>query len=399
MPQAKIKKMDKVKFSVVFNRKKQLNAQGKALIQIECYLKGKRKYFSTGIYIAPNQWNDKTQTIKNNAPNYIFLNQQIKDKITAFERYELQKITAGKTFTLEMLHEAQKSENQSFYEFMRLEIQTNPRTTQGTKKDQLQTLTLLQKFRKELNFEDVNFEVLHDFEKWARNYTFANGKKYAQNTLFKHFKNIRTFVNLAINKELVSQEKYPFRRFQVRQESTERTFLTPQEIDIFSETTPKNHAQEVAKDLYLFALYTGLRFSDVINLQPTEIKKINGVAWLEKKTQKTGEPIKIPLSSLFGGKPLEIIRKYNQVGAKNIFPKISNGKINEELKNFCQECNLLKNITFHTARHTTATFLLHKGVNIFIVQKLLGHRKISTTQIYTHLIEETILNELNAVNF
>lgn len=51
------------------------------------------------------------------------------------------------------------------------------------------------------------------------------------------------------------------------------------------------------------------------------------------------------------------------------------------------------------ARHTTATYLLYKGVSITTVQKILGHKKLATTQIYGHIMDTTIENELKAVNF
>jgi len=48
-----------VEYRFVFNRKNKLNKNGQALIQLETYLNGKRKYFSTGIYITPDQWDKK----------------------------------------------------------------------------------------------------------------------------------------------------------------------------------------------------------------------------------------------------------------------------------------------------------------------------------------------------
>ena len=53
-----------------------------------------------------------------------------------------------------------------------------------------------------------------------------------------------------------------------------------------------------------------------------------------------------------------------------------------------------KLVTFHTARHTTATYLLYKGVSLAVVQKILGHTKISTTQIYAKVMDKTTENEL-----
>ena len=45
--------MEKVIYNLVFNRKKRLNAEGKALIQVEAYLNRQKKYFSTKIYVKP----------------------------------------------------------------------------------------------------------------------------------------------------------------------------------------------------------------------------------------------------------------------------------------------------------------------------------------------------------
>lgn len=53
---------------------------------------------------------------------------------------------------------------------------------------------------------------------------------------------------------------------------------------------------------------------------------------------------------------------------------------------------LLLNI--HIARHTNATLLIYNGVNITTVQKLLGHRNVSTTQIYSEIMKETIVKDL-----
>ena len=55
---------------------------------------------------------------------------------------------------------------------------------------------------------------------------------------------------------------------------------------------------------------------------------------------------------------------------------------------------LQKKISFHTARHTNATLLIYNGVNITTVQKLLGHKSVKTTQIYTNIMDMTIVHDL-----
>lgn len=51
-------------------------------------------------------------------------------------------------------------------------------------------------------------------------------------------------------------------------------------------------------------------------------------------------------------------------------------------------------ISFHTARHTNATLLIYNGVNITTVQKLLGHKSVKTTQVYTNIMDMTIVHDL-----
>ena len=57
--------MKKIKYRIVYNRKKRLDSQGKALVQVEAYLLGKKAYFSTHIYIKPDQWNSRKSIICN----------------------------------------------------------------------------------------------------------------------------------------------------------------------------------------------------------------------------------------------------------------------------------------------------------------------------------------------
>ena len=51
--------MDKIIYSLVYNRKKSLNKKGMALVQVEAYLNRKKKYFSTKVYLSPDQWDFK----------------------------------------------------------------------------------------------------------------------------------------------------------------------------------------------------------------------------------------------------------------------------------------------------------------------------------------------------
>ena len=99
--------MEKVIYNLVFNRKKRLNAEGKALIQVEAYLNKQKKYFSTKIYVKPTQWDSKRKVVRNH-PNTDELNQYIKDYIAYLERIELDMAQSGRSFSLSDLKETFK---------------------------------------------------------------------------------------------------------------------------------------------------------------------------------------------------------------------------------------------------------------------------------------------------
>ncbi|GGK32806.1 hypothetical protein GCM10007962_28920 [Yeosuana aromativorans] len=80
---------------------------------------------------------------------------------------------------------------------------------------------------------------------------------------------------------------------------------------------------------------------------------------------------------------------------ESLFPRISNQKLNSYLKEIADLCQIKKNLTFHIARHTFATTVtLSNGIPIETVSKLLGHSRISTTQIYAKVIERKVSDDM-----
>jgi site-specific recombinase XerD len=114
---------------------------------------------------------------------------------------------------------------------------------------------------------------------------------------------------------------------------------------------------------------------------------------------KTNTQIKIPLSLMFNGKPMEIIERYIDSDRKYLFDELTNQYVNRCLKEIAALAKIEKNITFHTARHTQATYLLSKDVNITTVQKLLGHKKLQTTMIYSKVLDKAVITELKNIKF
>lgn len=122
---------------------------------------------------------------------------------------------------------------------------------------------------------------------------------------------------------------------------------------------------------------------------------LDGKKWIVTKRQKTGSSVKILL--LY--KALNIIESYKEhpkaLKKGTLFPKLSNQKLNNYLKEIAKLCSIEKRVTFHLARHTFATTVtLSNGVPIETVSKILGHKKISTAQIYAKVVERKVNDDM-----
>ena len=77
--------MSKIIYNLVYNRKRSLNKKGMALVQVEAYLDRKKKYFSTKVYLKPEQWDNKKLIVKNH-PNADALNRLIYEFMAMIEK-------------------------------------------------------------------------------------------------------------------------------------------------------------------------------------------------------------------------------------------------------------------------------------------------------------------------
>ena len=377
--------MEKVIYNLVFNRKKRLNAEGKALIQVEAYLNRKKKYFSTKVYLRPDQWDAKKLLVKNH-PNADALNRLIYEFMAMIEKRELELWQQGKPITLEilkeMLSEQQEQEDKSsFIPFFKQEVMTS-----GLKES---TLALLQDFKKNVTFSDLTFEFVSSFE------YFLQSKGYHTNTIAKHMKHLKRHINVAINKEYMDIQKYAFRKYKIKTVENGHTHLAPEELEKMEtlQLTGRYIKYQKTLDAFLFCCYAGMRYSDFVNMKPENIVEMHQETWLIYKSIKTGTEVRLPLYLLFNGKGIQILNKY-QANLQDFFHLRDNSNVNKELIIITRLAGLSKKVSFHTARHTNATLLIYNGVNITTVQKLLGHKSVKTTQIYTNVMDMTIISDL-----
>lgn len=381
--------MNKIIYNLVYNRKKCLNKKGMALVQVEAYLGRKKKYFSTKVYLKPEQWDNKKLIVKNH-PNADALNRLIYEFVATIEKKELELWQQGKRISLELLKNALTTQenNSSFISFSRQEVM-NSSLKDSTKRNHLSTLMLLQEFKKNITFSDLTFELISSFE------YFLQLKGYHTNTIAKHMKHLKRHVNIAINKEYIEIQKYAFRKYKIKTIENKHTHLVPEELERLENLILSGRYVKLQKslDAFLFCCYAGMRYSDFINLSSENFVDINQETWLIYKSVKTGTEVRLPLYLLFSGKGIAILNKYRD-NLEDFFHLRDNSNVNKDLIIITRLAGLSKRISFHTRRHTNATLLIYNGINITTVQKLLGHKSVKTTQVYTNVMDMTIIHDL-----
>lgn len=275
--------------------------------------------------------------------------------------------------------------NSDFLSFLAYEIELAA-IKSSTKRNHLTTWGLLQAFRPSITFVELTFDFLTHFE------YFMRSQGLHPNTIAKHMKQLKRYVNLAVHKGYISWEQYPFRHYRIKTVASHHTFLLPDELSKLEqlELTGKNYSLQRTLDAFLFCCYTGMRYSDFTSLSHSNLKEGN---WLEYTSVKTGTHVRLPLSLLFHGKPMHILEKYRE-DLNSFFCLKDNSNVNKGLNRIARLAGLHTTITFHVARHTNATLLIYIGANITTVQKLLGHKSVKTTQLYSAILDQTIIDDL-----
>lgn len=381
--------MEKIRYRLVYNRKKHLNKQGTALVQVEASLNQRKIYFKTNLYIKPEHWDKRTSQVIGH-PQANDLNSMLFEFVLHLQGIELALWKRGVPATLSLLKDAMKKNrpiNITFPIFAKEYVQHSDRR-ESTKENLFTTITVLQEFRPGLDFKDITYTFLKDFEVYLRE------KGNGINTVAKHLRQLRTLVNEAINQGYIHADAYPFRKFKIKQEKGRHEFLTPDELKKLENLEVHDLKLRHVLDAFLFCCYVGLRFSDFCQLTPSNFIHVNGKRWLHFKSIKTGIELRLPLHLLFEGKALAIldrncITEFASLG--------SNSEVNKALSVITSMARIKKHVTYHTARHTCATLLIHQGVPITTVQRLLGHTSVKTTEIYSEILSSTIVRDLKAV--
>ena len=370
----------KIRYKLVFNRSCRLNKRGEGLIEIECTQQKRRIYFTTHVYVKPENFSNGAVVKTTNADS---LNYVLYNMIQEVEQVELEYIKKGVEVQLPMLKEAVRSHISPAAKLTDFGINVVEQSERKnlTKLNYQTLLNNIERFRKGTLITDVDYQFVVSYDKWLRDSGIAH------NTRISRLRLLRALLNEARKRDIIHIN--PFDRFRIQQMVSKKGFITVEQLHKLEKMLLKGYESKV-RDAFLIGCYTGLRFSDIVTLRNEHFDK----GWLTKKMAKTGYIVEIPVAELFGGKMLLLIEKHNGNIERVTKSLGSNASVNKTLRNILDRIKIDPKITFHSSRHTFATHLGQIGVQLTTIQKLLGHQKLQTTQIYSEVDRKAITNDL-----
>lgn len=256
----------------------------------------------------------------------------------------------------------------------------------------------LEKFlQKKYKLTDIPFKALDRSFIESFDFHLRIESGYAAGTIIEIMTRLRIIINFVICEGIITHD--PFAGYAPIRPTAKQKYLTRDELEKLMTTplTTPNHY--LIRDLFLFSCWTGLPYSDMRKLKDDDLTIAeDDTVWIRSNRKKNEIPFELPLMEL----PLQIIERYRGIALKGkLLPMFSNSTINRELKVIAETCGIerWKQMIFHMGRHTYATEItLSQGVPIETVSRMLGHTRITTTQIYAKITDDKIDEDMKALD-
>lgn len=399
--------MERTTFSLLFYiRRNKINKEGKVPIFMRITINGQRADASVKRNIAPQLWNTTKGKACEKSREGKDLNlylDAISANILRIQRdMELDRLDVTAQTVLNRYLGKDRPERHTLLEIFR-EHNEKCRKLAGidiaaaTVERYDTCLRLTEEFirntykKNDLYLDELSRQFVEDYEFYLKTV-----RKCCHNTTTKYLKNFKKITRISIAKGWMKDDPFADVRFHL--ENVERDFLEKHELKKLLEKPINIPRMAQVRDIFAFCCLTGLAFSDVQQLCNEHIiTDINGMQWIRKTRQKTGNMCNIPLMDA----AQKILTKYkdNAYCQKHgvLLPVCSNQKMNSYLKEIADICGVNKHLSTHVARHTFATLTLANGATIDNVAKMLGHSNTNMTRHYARILDSSIMRDMQAV--
>ena len=392
-------------FSVLFWIYAKRVKSGKAPIYVRITLDNNHLNISLKRKILLNLWDPKKQRSTGIDAFSLELNEFLDQEYSRLFQYYQELRIEKKVRSLENIKRKYFGESDKIYSLEDLfeyhnttcfsSLMPNTRRLYHTSQNYIRKFLAHEFGRKDYYLPELDYNFILRFENFLRLVKPKHYQKRLQhNAVMKHIQRLKKMISLAYRMEWI--EKNPFLKFKSTLETKEREYLSEEDLFAIENLELESERLKRVRDLFVFSSYTGICYGDLVLLKPENLTMgIDKKLWIVTRRLKNGNSVKVPLLK----KAVIIIENYKkdidcQLNNK-LLPTISNQKVNSYLKEIASLCKIEKHVTFHLARHTFATTVaLSNGVPIETVSKILGHKKLSTTQIYAKVIERKVSEDM-----
>lgn len=377
-------------FNLLFYIKRSsLLKNGEAPVMLRITINGERACLSTHVTVAPDKWDCAAgrivgRTAKARTSNEMLENIRYRiyrsyvklasDEGTALTPKRLRREFCGENCECGKLLVFFRNHNEDFRRMVGVCRSLNTYNKYRAVYGHLEKFVKSHCGKTDIALCDIDRNFIVDFHSWLQSSLERHNTVWLYMIAFKHILSLAAAVGHLDPKVYVGHR--------LTREYVHRTCLTKDELVRFVRLSDKirGSTMRIVRDAFLFSCFTGLSYVDLAGLRGEDIRHIDGQAWIVSRRTKTGVPVNIRLLGIAA----DILSAYVRPNAgERIFPLPSNGICNKYIGIIMREIGIFKHITFHSARHTFATTVtLSNGMSIEVISNLLGHKSISTTQIY-----------------
>lgn len=271
---------------------------------------------------------------------------------------------------------------------------------EGTRKHYYPLENRLEEWGQMRTWEDVTTEKLYEFDAWLHSLRKPQSEaarlagvvpeRLSNAGVYNYHKTLKALLNRARRMGKIATNPYELLRGQFKRGDKENTeYLTEEEMTrIRTLSLPKGSVLDVAKDLFVFQMFTGLAYSDAEAFDFKRYKKVDGSWRYVGQRIKTG----VPYVSELLPPAVEVLQKYG-----GTVPQVGNADYNHRLKEIQRLAGIATRLHSHLARHTFATWMLANGAKIENVARMLGHENIVTTQRYAKVLATSVHEDYGKV--
>lgn len=395
--------------AVVFDRKKKADKTTEGLLEIRISANRKSYYISTGVRVFPKQWSG----VVLHRSDAETLNERLGSMVRKVSEEVTRCMSEGREIDVASIKEKlfevknpRSTEPDALLNWIDSQIAAL-NVMEGTRRHFRVMQKRLESFGRIRQWEDLTTENIYEWDAWLHKLPKPQSKADIQagrereyisgSAVHNYHKDLKSLLSRAVKMGRLEQNPYDRLRGEFKKCENESTeYLTEEEMKAIESLHPLPGTQmAMARDLFVFQMFTGLSYSDAQAFDIKDYKReLAGENGGQDRWVRVGRRIKTGVAYVSQLLPpvVEILERYNWE-----VPKINNTQYNLCLKTIQQALGFTSKLHSHLARHTFATWMLANGIPLEHVSKMIGHTSIRMTQRYAKVMPTAIYEDFERV--